>query len=294
MKGKQSRDKRVRVPEHRKVLIIFAIIFTIYSLSLIFVFGWIFINSFKTKEQYLANLWSAPDFTYWANYIDVWTFGAEQGQVTLLEMFKNSMVLCLLLPTIGAFVTSFAAYALAKFKFKLNRFIYFLHILPMMFTVAGTQATVYLLLDKFHLVNNILGLVLMGAGGGGMNFLLLYGTYKNVSDTYMEAAEIDGAGDFRTYFQIMLPQAFGIIGTIWMFGFITTWNDYATINLFLNEMPTVAVGIETLREQFVGNINLDYPKYYAAIILSMVPVILLFVAFQEQIMQLSLGGGIKG
>ncbi len=291
MFGKQKTEEtRVRVAEHRKILLFFSIIFTIYAVALLFVFGWIFINSFKTREQYLHSIWSLPKSFNFKNYAAVWRF---ESSTSFVDMFKNSVLLCTVMPTVGCFVTSFAAYVLAKFKFKSREFIYFLHILPMMVAIAGTQASTYLLLDAIGLADSFWGLLLMGSGGTGMNFLLLYGTYKNISDTYMEAAEIDGASDFRIYFQIMMPQAFGIIGTLWLFGFISTWNDYATINMFYFSHPTVAVGLEALRTEFIEN-DLEYPTYYAALVLSMLPIIILFILFQEQIMKLSLGGGIKG
>lgn len=290
-KKEKSSEKRVRVPEHKKVLLVFCVIFTIYALTLLFVFGYIFLNSFKTEELYWKSIWAFPSSLNFDNYISVWKF---KGAVSFVDMFKNSLILCLLLPTIGCFVTSGVSYTLAKFKFKGRSAIYFIHILPMMFALAGTQASMYILLDSMNLVDTFGGLAITSAGAGGMNFLLLYGTYKNISDTYMEAAEIDGAGDFRIYFQIMMPQALGIIGTIWMFGFINTWNDYATINLFLFSHPTVAVGLEALRTSFTSNGKNDYPKYYAALVLSLIPIITLFMLFQEQIMKLSLGGGIKG
>ncbi len=287
---RKSEETRVRVPEHKKILLFFSIIFTIYTAALLFVFGWILINSFKTREQYLHSIWSLPTTLNFDNFKAVWQF---ESSTSFVDMFKNSILLCLVLPTVGCFVTSFASYVLAKFTFKLRRFVYFIHILPMMFTIAGTQASTYLLLDSMYLADNFWGMLLMGASGTGMNFLLLYGTYKNISDTYMEAAEIDGASDFRIYFQIMMPQAIGIIGTLWLFGFISTWNDYATINMFYFSHPTVAVGLEALRTEFIEN-DLEYPKYYAALVMSMLPVIVLFILFQEQIMKLSLGGGIKG
>ncbi len=292
MFGRQkSAEERVRVGEHKKVLIVFFIVFLIYTVALLFVFGWIFLNSFKAKNEYLTSIYSLPKSFRIQNYIDVWNY---EGDQSFVNMFMNSLILCTLIPTVSCFVTSNAAYTLAKFKFKGNSFIYFLHILPMMFTLAGTQASMYLLLDKMGLVDSFMGLTVMSAGASGMNFLLVYGTYKNISDTYMEAAEIDGANDFRIYFQIMLPQAMGIIGMLWMFGFIGTWNDYATVNLFLFSHPTVAVGIEALRVAYTENSQMDYPTYYAALVISLLPIVILFICFQEQIMKLSLGGGIKG
>ncbi len=289
---RKTEETRVRVGEHKKVLIVFFIVFLIYTLALLFVFGWILLNSLKTTEEYRISLYSFPKSFRIRNYIEIWE--TDYGGITLTQMFFNALVICALVPTVSCFVTSLAAYTLAKYKFKGNRVIQFLHILPMMFTIAGTQVSTYLLLDKLGLIGDFWGVTVMSAGASGMNYLLVYGTYKNISNTYMEAAEIDGANDFRIYFQIMLPQAMGIIGTLWMFGFIGMWNDYATVNLYMSERPTVAIGLETIRRTYTDNGRYDYPLYYAALVLSMIPIIILFVCFQKQIMKLSLGGGIKG
>ncbi len=287
---RKSAETRVRVPEHRKVLAGFSFVFFIYTAALIFTFGWILLNSFKGGEEFATAMWSLPKSFKLDNYIEIWNASASGH--TISNMFINSIEICILLPTISCFVTSWVAYVLSKFKFKSKGFFYFIHILPMMFCLAGTQGSTYRLLDNMGLVNKISGLAVMSCSAAGMNFLILYGTYKNISDTYIEAAEIDGASDFRIYFQIMMPQAMGIIGTLWMLGFISTWNDYATIQLFLHSKPTIAVGLEYIRDSY--DKYTDKPIYYAALVLSLLPIVILFMCFQEQIMKLSLGGGIKG
>ncbi len=292
MFGRQkSAETRVRVPEHKKILTVFFVVFLIYTVALFFVFGWILLNSFKTKEEYIMGMWALPKSFNLKNYVDSWSYEVG-GTYTVAAMFQNSLMICLLMPTIGCIITSTVAYILAKFDFKGKSLVYFIHILPMMFSLAGTQGSTYRLVDSMNLIDNIWGLAVMGCGAGGMNFLILYGTYKNISNTYIEAAQLDGAREVTIYLRIMLPQALGIIGTLWMFGFINTWNDYATIKLFLPSLPTIAVGLEYIRYDFI-KLN-DYPMYYAALVLSLLPIIILFMCFQEQIMKLSLGGGIKG
>ena len=128
-----------------------------------------------------------------------------------------------------------------------------------------------------------------------MNFLLVYSVFKNVSRTYMEAAEIDGADDFTVFVKIMLPQAIGIVGTLWMLSFIGCWNEYASYQLFLPSHPTVSTALVSIQTNVTSGIYANhYPEFFAAIMISILPVIAIFLVFQEQIMQISLGGGIKG
>jgi ABC-type glycerol-3-phosphate transport system permease component len=98
----------------------------------------------------------------------------------------------------------------------------------------------------------------------------------------------------------MLPHAMGIIGTNWVLGFIGTWNDYVTPRIFLGKgYMTIATGLEKIHMlvtdvgEFADTFMNNYPLYFAAIILSIIPIIILLLVFQKQIMKISLGGGIK-
>lgn len=278
-----------RNPAHKKVLIVFLVIFIIYSAILAFPFLWMIFNSFKDKTEFFDSQWSLPVHFRIDNYYEIFRI------FNLGEMITNSLILCIACPTISAISTSFAAYALSKFHFRLNRFIFGLLLVPMVVLIAGGSSAMYLLMLNIGLFDTHLGIVLMSASGAGMNMLLIYGVFKNISDTYMEAATIDGAGYWRTFLTIMLPQASGIIGTEWILGFIGQWNDYGTVAIFLPSHQTISTGIKYIGDNITsGEYVLDYPKYFAAIIITALPVVLLFLAFQDSIMRISLGGGLKG
>jgi ABC-type glycerol-3-phosphate transport system permease component len=171
----------------------------------------------------------------------------------------------------------------------------------MVFHIAGTGSSMVLLFNRMGFDKMpFLGIACMAASGVGMNFLLVYSLFKTVSDTYMEAARIDGAGQFRIFGEIMLPHAMGIVGTIWVIGAIGAWNDYATPKIYLedSEIYTIALGIQKIQSKVLSTngdafFRNNFPVFYAAIIVSLVPVIIVFLIFQKKIMALSLGGGIK-
>lgn len=282
--------------EDKPILTVFTVLFAIYAAVLIFVFVWIIINSFKTRNDFYSE--SKNFFPTEGWHFDNYLFLFENTfhDKSLSQMFLTSIILCITIPTISVAVTTCLAYVLAKYKFKGNKFIYFLFILPMLIMITGTTATLWDVLNSVNLVDTYFGYILISIGVSSMNFLLVYGTFKNVSDSYIEAAKIDGASDFKIFIKIMLPEALGIIGTIWMLGFIGVWNEYASINIFLPSYPTVSVGVQ----QIGTDIKLlhdnygDYPKYFAAIMTSIIPIVILFLVFQKRILKMSLGGGIKG
>ena len=287
------------VKQDRTALIVFAIIFAIYAFVLIFPFYWIFINSLKDRTQFAQSTWSFPTDWAFTNYRQLFELQNVKRDFDILEMFKNSLILCLIVPTMSTISTTTAAYVMAKYKFKGRGFLFFVYLIPMIVSIASTTSATLRLFEKLGFNNMpFVGIAFMAANGMGLGFLLIYAVFKSTSNTYMEAARIDGAGHLRTFFQVMLPHAMGIIGTNWVLGFIGTWNDYITPKIFLGrDYYTIATGLEQIHiwvtgvgEEFFIN---NYPLYFAAIILSIIPIILLLVIFQKQIMKISLGGGIK-
>ena len=285
--------------QDRAVLIVFAVIFAIYTFVLLFPFYWILINSLKTIDEFAHNTWSFPTKWVFSNYSDL--FQLQRYKIDVLEMFNNSLILCLIVPTASSISTTLAAYVMAKYKFKGRGILFFVYLIPMIVSIAGTASSTLNLFERLGFDEMpFIGIAFMSASGTGLGFLLIHAVFKSTSDTYMEAARIDGAGHLRTFFQVMLPHAMGIIGTNWVLGFIGTWNDYVTPKIFLGKgYMTIATGLEQIHtlvtdvgeysEKFMNN----YPLYFAAIILSIIPIIALLLIFQKQIMKISLGGGIK-
>ncbi len=292
----------IRNKSHRQdrvVLIIFCVIFALYSLILLFPFYWILLNSLKTKGEFAQSTWSFPVSLVFSNYGQL--FQLQRYKFDVFAMFRNSLILCLIVPTMSTISTTLAAYVMAKYKFKGRTILFFIYMIPMIVSIAGTTSSTLNLFRQLGFDNMpFVGIAFMSASGTGLGFLLIHAVFKSVSDTYMEAARIDGAGHFRTFFQIMLPHAMGIIGTNWVLGFIGTWNDYITPRIFLGqEYMTIATGLEKIHilvtdvGEYADVFMNNYPLYFAAIIISIIPIVVLLLVFQKQIMKISLGGGIK-
>lgn len=297
-------NKRRKVNDSRGIKIVFTIIFAVYTALLFIPFIWILINSFRDKNSFNTlntNTWSFPIPFAADNYATVFQLGGILPKYDIPRMFLFSIIMCLLTPTISILTTVLASYAMAKYNFRLKKFIYVLLMIPMFISITGTQSA---LIKLFHDAGwydmPFIGIAFMSACGTGMNFLLLLATFKSVSNSYMEAARIDGAGELRIFGEIMLPHAAGVMGTLWVLGVIGTWNDYGTTRLFLapKKIYTIAYGLQNIQEAVehtTGDPFLrgNFPILYAAIIISLIPVLVVFFVFQKQIMKLSLGGGIK-
>ena len=286
--------KKVRV--RRKIspwLIVFAVLFFLYSLTLIFPMLWLLYNAVKSKNEFFFNPWAVPEspVKHLSNFTVVFT---EFG---LGEMFFNTIFLSVLCPLITLFFTACAAYAYAKHTFRCKGLLYAVAMVPMIVSIAGTQTATYKLINDIGLYDNLFGILLMSTSGFGFNFLLISSVFINISDAYREAAKIDGAGNWRIFLTIYVPQASNLLIALYILSFIGTWNDYMTPYLYLPSHETLATGIYRLQNRLTqGNDKYqnDYPKLFASMIISVLPVLILFTAFQNKIMKFALGGGVKG
>lgn len=287
MKRRAENDGPRRDPSHRAVLWVTFVFFTIYAITLVLPLVWVFINSLRNKLDFFDSPFSVGE-VIWSNYAEIFKF------FNLGEMFFNTATLVAVIPIAGLFTTVCAAYAVAKFQFRSRGLIYGIAISVMFIPTSGSLVTMYKLMSDSRLIDTYLGMIVMSLGGFGFNFLLLHGVFRGVSETYAEAAHIDGAGYWRTFIQIILPQVMPTLSALWVLAVIGCYNDYTGPYLFYSSHPTVATGLKELEDGMKNIYVLDYPKLFAAIIVTTLPMILLFILSQKQIIKLNLGGGLKG
>lgn len=287
MKTRNERDFEKADKRDKPFLTVACVVFALYTASLIFPFVWMFINSFKDKTDFFVNPMALPK----AGAICFENYSVIFETYNLGEMFLNSFILCICIPTLAVFATCSVAHGVANHSFKLNKAMYTLALSVMFIPVAGSLATTFKLMYDTRLINTHIGVILLSSSGFGFNFLMLHSVYKGVSPTYAEAAKIDGAGYWRTFLQIVSPQVSPVIIAVWILSFIGVWNDYATPYLFLNGYPTLSVGVFLISEE--AELHGDYPMLFAVILVVTLPMIALFFAFQDKIMHMSMGGGIK-
>ena len=263
------------------------VLFCIYAATLLLPLIWMLINSFKPdNNEFFYAQWKFTSFTL-ENYKLLFV-----GENNILEMLTNSLILSLIIPTVSTFFSLCAGHGVASFDYKLKNIIYFVFLMPMFVSVAGTTPYVYKLLNDLELFDKHVGLIVMSCGVSGMGFLMYYSAFKNISRTYSEAAMMDGAGYWRIFLQILVPQAKNLVAAQWVMGFIGTWNDFAGPYLFLPSHPTLGVGVKEISDK-VG-LGHSYPELFANIVLMLIPMLVLYFGFQKKIMTVSLGGGIKG
>ena len=277
--------------------VVFAIAFTFFALwaiSLLYPLVWLFVNSMKTPLRYDEELHLGlvlPPLGKWKfdNYVKALE-GLSYNGTGFFGMVFNSLWYCLLSLAVNMFFSCCTGYVLSKYNFKGRDFIYGTAILCMTLPILGTGGATYTFYYTTQMYDTVFYVIYSSLGSFGMRFLMMYGFFKGVSWDYAEAVFIDGGSDYTVFFKIMLPLAFPMILTLSITGFIGLWNSYEALLIYLPSYPTLAVGMYQVSENYVGK----EPVYYAAMIVSLIPVVAIFIAFSDLIMNNMSIGGLKG
>lgn len=265
------------------------VVFVLYAISILFPFLWCLLNSFKTTQDFLYNVNGFPEKWTFANWIESFTLSIDNN-VTIPIMYLNSIFLTVGCTFFSLFSCSATAYVLTKYDFPGKSAIYTAAIVIMMIPTMGSMAAMYRLYNTVGLINTYTGVFITAMGGFGSGFLLLYGFFINLPWTYAEAAQIDGAGHFRIFFTIMLPMAVPALVAVGLLQGIGFWNDYFTVYMYAPEKATIAYGIQRISSEA----GIEMPKVFAAMMLSILPVLVVFAVFQKTLMNNVAVGGIKG
>lgn len=273
------------------IFIIVEIFFFAYSLSLILPFVWAFLTSLKNQTEYMLNSpFALPERWLFSNYIDAFR-ALNIRNTNMFGLILNSLWYSVGSSVLSIMICSMTAYIFSRYPFKGSSFIYGMILFIMLLPIIGTLPSQYKMFSKMGLTNSPLYL-LSCTGGIGFNFIVFHSFYKNLSWSYAEAAKIDGAGHSAIFFKIMFPQSIGMVVALAVIQFVGTWNDYTTAMIFFPNMPTLATGLFEYEKAMIRGVNM--PIYFAGLIISTIPVLVIFGFFQNTIMQSVSVGGLKG
>ena len=289
-KAGKKRNKKIDYGYHIGKWFVFGL-FIVYAVTLLFPFLWMLINSFKTQEEFMTNIFGFPKQWYGLNFIEILTYQIE-GQ-TVFQMILMSIIVTTIGTAVNVFLSACAAYCLAKFKFPGRNLIYGLAIFTMIVPIVGTLPSQVVMMETFHIDDSLLGIIFLYSGCFGFNFILLYSAFSSISDSYIEAASIDCAGRFKTFFKVILPMAKGPIVACCILQAITYWNDYSTPFLFMPSHMTLAVGLQKLQQE-LGGTSGNYPMIFASMLIAIFPILILYICFQKRIIESTNAGGLKG
>lgn len=276
------------------ILWVIFVIFSVYAFTLIFPFAWMFVNSFKTNQEFFTNVWALPQSFSFRNYTSVLGYNMQTsaGTFNITHMFLLSVGITLAATVINTLLSTMAAYVIARYKFKGRNLLYSVALFTLIMPIVGTLPAQFRLMQNLGLYNSVIGILILYSGSFGFTFFIMHGYFKNISPTYAEAAFVDGASDFQVFLRIMLPMAKPIMISLAIIYGIGIWNDYITPSIYLKNYPTLAVGIRYLTQTMVS--TGAYAEMFATMIISIVPILAIFIAFRNTIMENMVAGGLKG
>lgn len=283
------------ITSQKVVFSVVFVLFAIYALSMIIPFCVLILYSLENNIAYEINLgqpFRFPDKLVFDNYIYAFSELEYRG-TGFFGMVFNS-VWYTAIATVGPLLANTCVgYAVSKYRFKLRNVYYGVLIFCMTVPIIGTTGATMQLYADLRLYNTGPLLQLFTRlGAGGIGFLVIYAFFKNISWEYAEAALIDGAGHFTVFFRIMVPMAIPAMGALALINGIAAWNAYQDVLLYNPDWPTLASGLYGLSRTLprLGNT----PAYYAALVISLIPILIIFCLFSDKIMKNFSVGGLKG
>lgn len=225
--------------------------------------------TFETYGEVLSNTKSAP----------------------VLQWFLNSVIVSVASAALILLIDAMAAYGYARLKFRLNHVIFMVLMVSMMIPGVINLIPNYVIVTGLGLKNNLLALILPGLGGVGNIFLIRQFIYSVPKD-FDEAAKIDGAGEIKVFFVIILPQIVPVLAVVALFTFIGSWNDLLWPLIVIQDVQnrTLTAGLSLLN----GVYDAQQASKMAAAVVSIIPIFILYLFAQKFLLQgISLSSGLK-
>ena len=260
-------------------LIIMAIIFVIPMLFTI-------ISSLKTKLDIFSDPFALPKNPQWSNYVIAWK------DANMSAYFINSVIQSGSTVILTSLISTMAAYALARFDFKLNKVLVLVFMLGMMVPMHTILVPVSYIIGLFNLKNNIFALVLVYVAFNlPFSIMVMITFMKGVNRSLEEAAIIDGANYFQIYSKIMIPLTLPAISTISIFNFMGAWNNILFPLLFINDKRLRPISLGLLN--FNGERGSEYGLMMAGIVITVAVPLAIYLLFQEKVESGLAAGAVK-
>ncbi|MCG3176543.1 MAG: L-arabinose transport system permease protein AraQ [Candidatus Omnitrophica bacterium] len=257
------------------------------SFSCLFPLWWAFASSLKTQQTVFTDLSFFPSQPQWQNYLTAWT-KANFGLYFLNSLFYTVCVVVGVL-----LIASMAAYAFSRLQFPGKNVLFLVLISTMMIPIPGSFIALYVLLNKLGLVDTRLGYILPQINGGlALGIFLLKTFFDDLPKELEDSARIDGCGRFRVYWHIALPLARPALAVLAIFNILAVWNEYILAMLVLSakQLMPLQRGLMV----FQGAHITQYPLLMAGIVITILPVLAIYLMLQKHIIKGITAGAVKG
>ena len=244
------------------------------------------LGGFKTLGDLRVNPLGLPSTWVWSNYGDI-LLSADYW-----VMLRNSLVVAFLAVVFTILVASMAAFAFSQLRFFGSKFLLGYVVMGLMFPTATAILPLFILIRDLGLMDSHIGLVLPKVAGGISVAVVLFANYfRNLPGELFDAAFVDGCGYFRFYWEIVLPLSGPIIATVAIINFVASWNTYFLPMVLLStpELFTWPLGLM----DYTDERGSDWQMICAFVTLTMLPMIVVFLAAQRHVISGLTSGAVK-
>lgn len=244
-------------------------------------------TAIKGKQDFYnnASLFSLPTSIAWSNFVDAFIKGR------LFAYMRNDLLICCLKVPLGILVEALAAFAITRLDIKHKTGLFVFFIIGMMLPFQVALVPINVVYSRLNLLNTYFGLFYAYIGFGiSYGILVLRGFFRTIPQDIDNAAIIDGCNKWRLFWNIILPISKPAIATLVITDFLATWNEYLLAMVIINDnnKKTVPVGLMT----FVGEHGTDYGLLCAGVLISLLPVLVVYLIFQRHFVE-GLAGSVK-
>lgn len=268
-------------------IIIYAILI-VFTFMALFPLVWLLMSSFKTTQEYqLASKLALPKLWWWRNYADAWVRG-NFGRLFLNSIFYTGVSTVIIL-----YCSIAAGFAFAKLRSRATVFFYKSFVIGILITLQCIMIPLFFMASWTGLYDTRLGVLICYIGiGMPMGIYLCTEFIRSIPTSLIESARIDGAPYLRIFYSVIVPMAKPVGITLAILTITGTWNEFMLINILASseKIKSLPVGVQ----KFSGALASDYGKQFAALIISIVPMIIFFIINRKQITDGVAAGAVKG
>lgn len=268
----------------KAIIYIFLVFMAILYLAPLF---WVFLVSFKTNKEIFTNPFGMPESFNLENFTFAWTAG-KLGTATL-----NSFIVCTVTLVLSLIIGSMAAFAIGRLRWKFSNAALTYFLIGMMIPVHCVMIPLFTRFAKMGLSNTLTGLVLPYLTFSlPLTIYIMTGFFRSMPNELIESACIDGATVGQIFIMIALPVCKTGLFVTGLMSFVNNWNELLLAMVFISDdnKKTLPVALS----KFVGPYNTNYSQMFAAIIIAVIPTIIVYCAFSNQIVDGLTAGAVKG
>ena len=265
--------------------LLYAVLLILTAMMLV-PFAWMVSASLKLdKDVFVFPIQWIPENPRWRNYLDIWV------KIPLMKFVTNTVKITFIVTFLQLLTSSFAAYAFAKLKFKYRNTLFMAYIATIAVPWQVYMVPQFMMMRNFGLNDSHLAIIFLQAFSAFGVFMMRQ-FYQGIPDELCEAARIDGMTEYQIYSRIMLPLSKPALSTLMIFTFVNTWNDFLGPLIYLKTeaKKTLQLGLK----MFISQYSSEFGLIMAASVLSLIPVLIVFLSLQKYFVEGVAATGVKG